>query len=287
MSNQISEHQYSSAPEGFDAPQKKEKNVVGIIALICAIVGFIFACVPGALIIGWILLPISFILGIVGLFMKGKPKGTAIGAIIVSIIGTIVGVFVFIGVVGQSFDEAFNEDVSVSENTSNGSSSLDSNGESAASAAVGFADTSAEAGASRENPLPLGSTIESDEWSVTVNSVDLNATDAVMAENPYNDAPEEGSSYILVNITATYKGSNPQGEYPWTTVKYVTPEGTTINSYDTFAVVPEEFDDVSTLYSGGSTTGNEAFVVNTATAADGVLAVDVDMFSDTKFFAVQ
>lgn len=39
--------------------------------MIIAIVGFIFACIPGALIVGWLLLPIAFILGIVAVFLKG------------------------------------------------------------------------------------------------------------------------------------------------------------------------------------------------------------------------
>ena len=44
------------------APLKKGRNTVGIVALAMAVIGFIFACVPGALIVGWILLPISSLL---------------------------------------------------------------------------------------------------------------------------------------------------------------------------------------------------------------------------------
>jgi len=43
-------------------PLKKGRNTVGIVALAMAVIGFIFACVPGALIVGWILLPTSFII---------------------------------------------------------------------------------------------------------------------------------------------------------------------------------------------------------------------------------
>src|SRR6478752_7679108 len=38
--------------------EPKQRNVLGIVALAVAVVGFIFACLPGALIIGWVLLPI-------------------------------------------------------------------------------------------------------------------------------------------------------------------------------------------------------------------------------------
>src|SRR5699024_2284731 len=79
-------------PQNTSHPGKKQRNIVGLIALIVVVVGFIFACIPGALIVGWILLPISFILSIVGLAMSGKTKGTSISALIVSIVGFIVGV---------------------------------------------------------------------------------------------------------------------------------------------------------------------------------------------------
>ena len=81
--------------------------MVGLIALITAVLGFIFACVPGALIVGWVLLPIAFILALVSLFVKDKPKGMGIAALIVSVVGTIVGFVVFFAVVGSSVDNAF------------------------------------------------------------------------------------------------------------------------------------------------------------------------------------
>ena len=95
-------------PAGAQAPAKRN-NIVGLIALIASIIGFVFACIPGALIVGWVLLPIAFVLGIVGLFLSGKAKGTSIAAIIVSIIGTVVGVVVFFTVASDAFKDAFNK----------------------------------------------------------------------------------------------------------------------------------------------------------------------------------
>ena len=68
------------------APVKKGRNTVGIVALVMAIIGFIFACVPGALIVGWILLPISFIVGLVGLFRKGEVDLACNHRVIVSVV---------------------------------------------------------------------------------------------------------------------------------------------------------------------------------------------------------
>lgn len=89
------------------APNGKP-HVLAIIALAVAAIGFIFACIPGTLVVGWVLLPIAFVLSIVALFLKGA-KWPAITALIVSIVGTIVGAIVFFTVVSTSFTEAFDE----------------------------------------------------------------------------------------------------------------------------------------------------------------------------------
>ena len=81
------------------ASAPKKANVLALVAMIVAIVGFIFACVPGALIVGWILLPIAFVLSIVSLFLKGDRKWMGIVGLIVSIVGTIVGAAVFLAAI--------------------------------------------------------------------------------------------------------------------------------------------------------------------------------------------
>lgn len=269
----------SASTQTLPAPPRKAKkplNVVGLISLIAAAIGFIFACMPGALIVGWVLLPIAFVLALVSLFLKGKSKWMGIAALVLSIVGTIVGFVVFTSVVQSSFDEAFSGgEVNVAAPTAEDSAQT-----------VPAEATAAEAG-SRENPHPLGSIIESDDWRVVINSVTFAATDAVMAANPFNEAPAEGSEYILVNYSTTYIGDDPAGQTnSFVSVEYVTTEGTTINSYDASAVVPDPIDN-NTLYKDGTATGNTSFTVPTATAGQGVLAVRPGMFGDKIFVAVQ
>lgn len=81
----------------------RQSNTVGLVALaLSIIIGFVFACIPGALIVGWVLLPAAFILSIVGLCLSGKSKGRSIAAVIISIIGVIAGFVVFFAVVGNA-----------------------------------------------------------------------------------------------------------------------------------------------------------------------------------------
>lgn len=142
-------------------------------------------------------------------------------------------------------------------------------------------------GSSRDAPLPLGSSATSGDWTVTVNSVNLDATQAVTDANMFNSPPSEGNVYILVNATATYAGTDPQGESPMTTISYVSPDGQTFDGLTDMAVAPEAFDLMSPLYEGASTTGNFVLSVPAASITDGRLAVRPGVFSDKVFFSMQ
>ncbi|MGQ7788077.1 hypothetical protein [Nesterenkonia sp. K-15-9-6] len=278
------------------------RNVLGIIALITAILGTIFACVPGALILGWVLLPIAFVLALVSLFLKGKKRGAGIAGLIVSVVGTVIGVIVFFAVVADAFDDAFSDETTVSApEEDEGGDDEDASGAEDEAATEEEADVAAssdddEAPAegtdadaeqgTRPNPYPLGSEITTSDWTVTVNSVDLDATDAVLAENPFNEDPEEGHAYILVDLSVQYIGDDPAGDTPMVSVDYVSAEGNTFRASDMLTVAPDSFDSMSTLYEGATTTGNIAIHVPADGVEDGVLKVSPGFFADDVFVAV-
>src|SRR5699024_1127322 len=188
-----SQHPY---PAG-EAP--KQRNTVGIIALITALVGAIFAMIPGALILAWVLLPAAFVLSIVSLVLKNQKRGQGIAALIISIIGTVIGVIVFFAVVATSIDEAFNDEPQI--------------------AAPDEADAAVEAEvagqgqeASWDNSVALGSTVTEDDCDVCVNSCYLDASDAVLAKSPLSNESDVGHSYFTANVTVTYLSSEPSGD---------------------------------------------------------------------------
>lgn len=82
-----------AVPPPGPVPEQAGPNVLGIVALVIAAIGFVFACIPFVQVVGWILLPIAFILSIVALFLKG-PKWPAITGLILSIVGAVVGAVV-------------------------------------------------------------------------------------------------------------------------------------------------------------------------------------------------
>jgi len=68
-------------------------HLLGIIALTAAAVGFVIACIPGALSFGWGLMLIAFVLSIIALFLKGA-KWPAVTGLIVSIFCPIIALLI-------------------------------------------------------------------------------------------------------------------------------------------------------------------------------------------------
>lgn len=250
---------------------------LSFVALAIAVVGFIFACIPGALIAGWVLLPIAFILSLVALFLQGK-KWPAITALVLSIVGTVVGVIVFTSVVSASFNDAFGG----TETTVAPPADADASADEAP--APDDAPEDAAAPGSRENPVPLGSLISGGEYDVTINSVNLNATDAVLAANQFNEAPAEGFAYAVVNATITYTGEE-SGFAAFVGIDYVTSTGEVITTADDFAVAPEPTIGLDEMYNGGTVTGN--IVLSVPAGDSGLIRVRPGMVADDVFVAVQ
>lgn len=135
----------------------------------------------------------------------------------------------------------------------------------------------------RENPFPLGATVElSDGWSITVNDVQPNARKAIQAENQFNDPPAPGQRFFLINITATYNGDDSasfDGDYRLRAV------GGTNVSYSTFenscGVVPDEMTDTE-VFSGGTISGNICWAIDAEDSRNLVMYDDPFSFGDRE-----
>lgn len=230
---------------------KGSRNVLALISLIVAIVGFIFACMPGALVVGWVLLPTAFILALVSLFLKGRGKGLGIAGLIISVVGTVVGVIVFFGVVATSFDDAFGDETAIVEEPAE-------SGEGAGKEEAP-ADDPAAAEGTRENPVAIGSTITSEDWTVVINSYTPDGNPIVLADD-FNDPAPAGSHYEVINYTVTYTGEDSAFVAGEVGVDVVTSAGNVIADYDTFVMLDDSMG-LDELFAGASVTGSAAFVV--------------------------
>src|SRR5690606_34913664 len=61
---------------------------------------------------------------------------------------------------------------------------------------------------SLQSPLGLGRVIQVGDWLLRVSGVTPDATELVLAENMFNDAPEDGEQFFIANVEATYVGDD-------------------------------------------------------------------------------
>ncbi len=80
------------------------ENTLGRIALAVAVIASVLACIQVSMNIGLVLLPVAFVLGVVGALQSGKPRKAAVAAIVVSVFGAIASTLVILfGVSGFLF----------------------------------------------------------------------------------------------------------------------------------------------------------------------------------------
>lgn len=271
------------------AAPARQRNTLAIVGLVVAVLGLVFAVMEGAYLLGWILLPAAFVLSIVALVVRDRPRRMAVAALIISIVGTIAGGIAFMSSTARILDESFGGGeatvVATPAASQEEAGDEDTTEQSAAAEDSSVAEEPAQQDAApagtRDNPHPLGTTIASDEWEVTVNSFTADATDEVMAENQFNDDPPAGTTYALVNVTVTRIAAD-EG-IPWEiTVAYVTDGGNVVNTSDALAVGPDELPS-NELYEGADATGNVVLAV--PADGSGTVRVTPGLFADDAFFA--
>ncbi|UFN43363.1 DUF4190 domain-containing protein [Nocardioides okcheonensis] len=255
--------------------QPKGSNGLATAGFVLGLLGLLGSWIPVLNILGILLGVIGVILAAVGLAKSKKAnagKGLAIAGIILGVLAVVFAVLVN-AVFVSAVDEAVKESTKTSVDTSSSGKGSKASGSSA--------DT--EIGTSRDNPAPLGSSIKGDNWSVRINSVKQVGQDSM------GQSPAAGMTLISINLTATYEGKDAQGETAWATVKFVSPDGTTIDSTggSSMFIADNEFDSLQTVYEGASVKGDQLLEVPADSWQDGVLAISPSMLSDDTFVAVK
>lgn len=282
---QYQQGQYQAPP-----PRPQGQNVLGIVALAVTVLGFILTVIPATHFFGLFVLPVGFLLSVVALFLKDKSKKWALVALALSIVGAIVGGVIFAMTVVGAVDEAIKSETTFSEPAVVPADEVPADevqadevpAEEIAEDPVEAEEPSGDLG-TRSNPLAMGSTLSGEEWQVTVNSFTPDATAEIMAVNQYNEEPEAGYTYALVNVTVERLVED--SGYPSSIeVNYVTAAGNVINSYDVSIVVAEDLSFASELYKGAEATGNVGLMIPADDA--GTLRITPGFFEDEVFFAI-
>lgn len=127
-------------------------------------------------------------------------------------------------------------------------------------------------GSSRDDPAPIGTTLEIGGWELTVTDVNLDAADFLASQDDFIDPPEAGEVYVLISLSATYSGN---GEDDSTSFFFSFSHGAVGDSsvaYDpfqdacTFFDLPNGFDDSREVFEGGTIEGDICYSVDESDA---------------------
>lgn len=241
---------------------KKHRNVIGLLALIIAVVGVATLLLPVSSDIGVFTLGVALLVSLIALIPKRCGKATAISSI--ALVAAALLATPFLPSIGLGDDS----DSSTQGNQESPTDEADPE----------EAPDSGERG-SRENPYALGEVISSLAWDVVVNSVEPISDVDMDAESIFNNPAPEGTEYLVANLTVTYKGAD-EGDAGDIDLAFVGSDNRVTKDSDQLAIAPEPNLAAIDLYAGGTESGNE--VLAAPMGMEGLLRVTLD--SDTIVF---
>lgn len=222
---------YGNPGGGYGAPPPqpeppKKSSIVGIIATVLAIVGTIIGCIPVIYVVGWIMLVVAFVTGIVALFLNNQSTMWGVAALIISVVGSLITSLVFFFFMAAKFIDSLPDTTQTPGSASSvvgttvqpwgEEETPESTGSPTPTATEYFNSVPDENGnqileegtpGSRSTPLPLKTTLHGPEWAVDVSNLNFDGTDEVMAADPSYKKPEAGRKYLVFDLTLTYTGN--------------------------------------------------------------------------------
>ena len=210
---------------------------------------------------------VSLVLALVGLGLSiaslviGRRRFTASGlpiaAVIVSAVASVVAIVatVFWGVLFNSLDGAIDNPLSPLSAPVTATPTNTANSPSARATPTSDAPTTdGTSGSATAVPtaavLPLGADAEVGEYTVTVSNVQLDATDAILGFDEFNDPPD--GQYVLITLDVVYNGTE-EGD-PWIDLatKFVGSDSRQYGESTCTASLDLPAFDVPTLENGGA-----------------------------------
>lgn len=178
------------------------RNVVGLVSIILAVVGFALAIIPFLGIVGWPLLVAALVLGIVGLTRKGQTKTTSIAGLVLSVLAMILAPIIAIAILAGSAgstDSAISDDGDVPATVDEQPAP-----ESPAAESEEAEEPAVEEPAS-DTATPLGTAADVDGMSITVTGVEAGI--ANVGSDTFGEAAQ--GQFVLVHVSVSNTGTKP------------------------------------------------------------------------------
>jgi hypothetical protein len=144
-------------------------------------------------------------------------------------------------------------------------------------------------GTSRQAPIGLGRQGTVGDYEISVVDYTVNATDIVLAENEFNEPPDEGYQFAIAQVSVTYTGNSsgdPSFDLNFQSV------GDSAVGYTTFepgcGVYPDDQYSAGELFSGGTVEFNVCWMINSEDEDSLVMYVEslIDFDSEPVWFSL-
>lgn len=141
-------------------------------------------------------------------------------------------------------------------------------------------DEPAGADGSREAPYAVGDEFTLGDWTVTIVDADVDATDAIMSENEFNDPPADGRQFVMFGVEATYNGEDTGTAWLDLGFQILGSEGNTFGTgmEDMCGVIPDDLMNEGEAFPGATVSGNSCVSVPSE-QIDGALLIAEPSFS--------
>ncbi len=142
----------------------------------------------------------------------------------------------------------------------------------------------------RDNPIPLGDSATSGDYTITVIDVVPDAADLVLAANQFNEPPAAGTQFSLVGVEVTYSGTTTGQPSFDLNFQAVGERAVVYSPFDaSCGVVPADQFQANELFPGGTTQFNVCWAIDSADAESLVMFVEPLFAFDVQpvFFALR
>ncbi|HEV2527037.1 MAG TPA: hypothetical protein VGT61_01085 [Thermomicrobiales bacterium] len=145
--------------------------------------------------------------------------------------------------------------------------------------AGGGDDELSDAGAGRDNPVPVGEVAAIGDYQLSVVSVTPLADDLIAAENQFNDSPGAGNQFFIARVAVTYTGTETGNPGFDLNVQAVGDRNVGYTTFeDSCGVTPDDEYSAGELFPGGTVEYNVCWRINSDDAGSLMLYVE-ELFS--------
>lgn len=111
---------------------------------------------------------------------------------------------------------------------------------------------------SAEEPLPAGTELALENWTVVLGETVTDATEQVLEENELNDPPVEGRQFVMAPVTATYVGEESGDAFFELNFLFLGSGGNTFGTAgdDFCGVIPDDLAEQGEVFPEAEVNGN-------------------------------